>query len=184
MMIVVLFLFFLVCWQTFSIFYHLLCHRHEGVWSYVKTFWWSVKLTAEIWWRNERIVKKESQEFFFPFFCYLLTHSSFGGFRWQMAWMHIENRCNISVTQVLLIWANHLKLKNNNTAPSTKQLEDCIYTHKPMKKGILQLFFFLLSLKRAIKYIKTYLQCVVFGQKTTNNKTKRYDRLFSSFAGI
>lgn len=94
------------------------------------------------------------------------------------------NRCNISITQKsCLPEQRDLKI---NTAPSTKNSQkDCIYTHtKPMKKGILQLFSFLLSLKRAIKYIKTYLQCVGFFGQKTKNKTKRCDKLFSCSSGI
>lgn len=47
----------------------------------------------------------------------------------------------------------------------TKQSDDCIYNIQPKKKGILQLSFFVLllvSLKRALKYIKTYVQYAGF----------------------
>lgn len=141
--------FFLVCWQTFHVFYHLLCHQYEHVWSY-SDLWLPVK--AEIWWRNEGLGEKELQEFimsavFFFFFLFVtlwLTRPSVVTvkwvFRWQVAWMHIENRCN-SITQILLASEKSSKIKN--TAPSTKQSEDCIYTHtNPWKKGYCSFFPF------------------------------------------
>lgn len=89
--------------------------------------------------------------------------------------MHIEKRCK--TTQILLSEQINLKLPKkpiHNTAPSTKQSEDCIYTNRnPLKKGYCSFFSFFLSLKRATKYIKTYLQCVVFGQRTQNNKKNK-----------
>lgn len=143
--------------------------------------------------RNERNFEKDRQEFimlagffvvfFFSFFCDLVTHSSSGGvytkwafFGWQVAWMHIESRCNVSITQILLVWANNLKRKskNDNTAPSTKQSGDCIYTHtNPWKKGYCSYFSFSLSLKRAKNILKLiysvwFVFFLFFWQKTEN----------------
>lgn len=133
--------------------------------------------------------------FFNDFYRSLLPFDSAGALRfdgngcfgWRVAWMHVEHCCNSSVSESL-IWANNL-LKKTKSKTITLHLQqnslNTIFTHTParththMKKGILQIFFcffsFLLSLKRTIKYIKTYLQCVgffFFGQKN-DNKTKQ-----------
>lgn len=79
----------------------------------------------------------------------------------------------------------------------TEQSKDIAFTHAHVyvhtlnhthangakkKRGYCSFFFFLLSLKRAIKYIKTYLQSFLFGQK--KQKQKRCNKLQSCFAGV
>lgn len=97
--------------------------------------------------RNERNFEKDRQEFimlagffvvfFFSFFCDLVTHSSSGGvytkwafFGWQVAWMHIESRCNVSITQILLVWANNLKKnKKTITLHLPQNSQEIVFTH-------------------------------------------------------
>lgn len=75
--------------------------------------------------------------FFLSFFCDLVTHSSSGGvytkwafFGWQVAWMHIESRCNVSITQILLVWANNLKKnKKTITLHLPQNSQEIVFTH-------------------------------------------------------
>lgn len=188
-------------------FNHLLCHQNEHVEAMSEHIGdqsnlqqrYETEKWEKFWERSTRVHHVSCFFccfFFLSFFCDLVTHPSSGGvytkwafFGWQVAWMHIESRCNVSITQILLVWANNLKKKskNDNTAPSTKQSGDCIYTHtNPWKKGYCSYFSFSLSLKRAKNILKLIYSVwfVFFCFFDRKQKTKRYDRLFSSFAGI
>ena len=158
-------------------FNHLLCHQNEHVDATSEHIGdqsnlqqrYETEKWEKFWERSTRVHRVIC--FFLSFFVTLWLIRppaglhEVGVFRWQVAWMHIESRCNVSITQILLVWANILK-KNQKTItlhlPQNSQEIVFTHTHKPMKKGILQLFFLFTFFKKGKKYIKTYLQCVFF----------------------
>lgn len=84
--------------------------------------------------------------------------------------MDYDEMCTGSVLNKGCIFWERSKITKQDGEKSTrftftKQSDDCIYNIQPKKKGILQLSFFVLllvSLKRALKYIKTYVQYAGF----------------------
>lgn len=140
----------------------------EHIFSYSM---WPAKLTADAWWKNWRLFWKE----YFVFFFFQLPFESFDLRRW-FSWNGRFNdrwlECTLDTAVISASHKSHKwsqKNESSNAAPSAKQTIVFTHTHtNPRKKGYRSFFSFLLSLKRAVKYIKNYLQCVVFGQKSTN----------------
>lgn len=149
----IVFLFFLVCWQTFYTSY---LHSHSygpcgvNVWiPFVSPVWHTAKTSRE---------RERDLSYLSPWSVSFVSYNSSDVMRdgsqghrlwaWTSVWMCTEIFVhNTGNTHILLSWGAMKSKIKQSTAPFTKQSDDCIYTHTTHEKrntaAFPPLFFFL-----------------------------------------